>query len=278
MNDSVKSAIDCADPRPRARGEPRAIVPAAVLDSLVKSLEANDDRRRPIDLPTGRWIRARPTPLANGALFGLLTFEDMQCRTVSLFSKERMTPAASFTLYWLYAVQDVETGEVTWAPIPKPHPSHKITALQASAIEFIAAARSGIARAELVANEYIVSQRADDDPYAPPLNVNDNELVNHVLRQRWFAHRRGPKPGMTLLDRFLVKVDRSDPDGHWLWTGAASNGIPMLRTNGRPYTAASIAWQLFNGPVPPGKFVHRTCGRRKCVNPEHLRLVDQRNQ
>jgi hypothetical protein len=74
------------------------------------------------------------------------------------------------------------------------------------------------------------------------------------------------------LVRFKAKV-RVTPAGCWLWTGAGSrNGSPVFWTGYRHETAARWAYRYFNGTVRRGATVYRTCGRRTCVNPRHLRL------
>jgi hypothetical protein len=37
------------------------------------------------------------------------------------------------------------------------------------------------------------------------------------------------------------------------------------------------AWEEVHGPIPGGMQVHHTCGRRKCVNVEHMQIVSRRD-
>jgi len=63
-----------------------------------------------------------------------------------------------------------------------------------------------------------------------------------------------------------------------LWTGLhRPNGAGVLpvRQGGKVQrlTAARVAWELFVGPLPPGRRLWRRCRRPACVRPDHLVLV-----
>jgi len=74
--------------------------------------------------------------------------------------------------------------------------------------------------------------------------------------------------------RFWSKVRRS-PKGCWLWTGAiAKSGYGTFSLNGRTEYAHRVAWLELIGPIPQGLEIdHVKCGRHRCVNPAHLRVV-----
>jgi hypothetical protein len=75
-------------------------------------------------------------------------------------------------------------------------------------------------------------------------------------------------------ERFAKKV-RHDADGCWYWTGATNNkGYPQLRVDGRLVLAHRLAFELYNGPIPPGQCALHSCdhGPQGCVNPAHLWL------
>lgn len=60
-----------------------------------------------------------------------------------------------------------------------------------------------------------------------------------------------------------------------LWTGAGTrNGYGHLRRNGKFPLAHVYAWQLANGDIPEGFDVDHRCHNRRCVNIEHLRLLN----
>jgi hypothetical protein len=53
------------------------------------------------------------------------------------------------------------------------------------------------------------------------------------------------------------------------------DGILPVRQDGRVQrlSAGRVAWELFVGPIPPGRRVWRRCRRPACVRPDHLVLV-----
>ena len=86
----------------------------------------------------------------------------------------------------------------------------------------------------------------------------------------------GPRRRVPLDERFWRHVLRTETC--WLWTGVHTPngaGIVPVRDNGnvRRLTAARLAWELFVGPMPPGRRIWRRCRRPACVRPEHLVLV-----
>ena len=78
--------------------------------------------------------------------------------------------------------------------------------------------------------------------------------------------------GMTPLDRFLARLDRSGDC--WLWTGyVEKKGYGALFTGGKRVRAHVFAYRNLVGPIPDGLQVdHRHTCPKRCVKPEHLRL------
>ena len=52
-----------------------------------------------------------------------------------------------------------------------------------------------------------------------------------------------------------------------------TNGYGYLRIGEKQYRAHRISYILFKGPIPSDLCVDHICRNRKCINPEHLRLL-----
>lgn len=84
-----------------------------------------------------------------------------------------------------------------------------------------------------------------------------------------------------LIERFWRKVDKSSgPNGCWLWTDSASGtGYGYLGIGGRSgrrCQAHRLVYELVVGPIPEGLQIDHICRVRRCVRPDHLRVVTQR--
>jgi hypothetical protein len=83
-----------------------------------------------------------------------------------------------------------------------------------------------------------------------------------------------PNSGLPIADRFWMKVQKA-AEGCWLWTGA-TGGYGYGRIVGgrgrRTRPAHHVAWELANGPIPPGKDVLHSCDNPPCVRADHLFL------
>jgi hypothetical protein len=81
----------------------------------------------------------------------------------------------------------------------------------------------------------------------------------------------------SLSERFWLKVNKTNLDGCWLWTGAISpNGYGTIGAGGkygRTLYAHVVAHELQVGPVPKGKMVlHGVCNNKLCMR--HIYLGD----
>ncbi len=75
---------------------------------------------------------------------------------------------------------------------------------------------------------------------------------------------------------FWAKVDCSDLDGCWIWTGARqSNGYGHLRSGGIWYLAHRFAYILEHGAIPEGCKVLHSCDMPLCCKPGHLSAGSQ---
>ena len=70
---------------------------------------------------------------------------------------------------------------------------------------------------------------------------------------------------------FEARIDRTGE--HHLWRGATSGrGHGQVRVDGRLRTAAQVAWELANGPIPSGHRVRSCPEVPLCVRADHLSL------
>lgn len=104
--------------------------------------------------------------------------------------------------------------------------------------------------------------------------------------------RRPARPAVSIIDRFMAKVDKpSDADGCWHWTAATNSkgyGKFTIRHGVFVY-AHRWAYEHFVGPIPDGLSLDHlchgadpacergdACPHRSCVNPTHLEPVTNR--
>lgn len=97
--------------------------------------------------------------------------------------------------------------------------------------------------------------------------------------RRWLRHG-DPLGGSTFRtcsttppeERFWPKVDKSGDC--WVWTaGMFPDGYGSFRYNGVMTGSHRVSYEWAYGPIPEGMQVDHQCRNRKCVRPEHLRLV-----
>jgi len=78
---------------------------------------------------------------------------------------------------------------------------------------------------------------------------------------------------MNSKDRFLNKVDKKE-NGCWMWTSSGSpNGYGKFHFNGKYQWAHRVSYMLFKGEIPEGMTIDHICMNKRCVNPDHLRVM-----
>ena len=72
--------------------------------------------------------------------------------------------------------------------------------------------------------------------------------------------------------RFWKKVDKTGDC--WVWTGHVSaQGYGAFFYQGDSRQAHRVSYELRFGQMPDGSQIDHACRNRRCVNPEHLRIV-----
>ena len=83
--------------------------------------------------------------------------------------------------------------------------------------------------------------------------------------------------GVTLEDRFWSRVHKTEDC--WLWTGSSTGTNlrygAMFRA-GRMVNAHRISYELAYGPIADGMVIDHICHVHKCVRPDHLQAVTQK--
>lgn len=97
--------------------------------------------------------------------------------------------------------------------------------------------------------------------------------------QRWRKYGSTDDPRRPLSDRFWSKVAKTETC--WLWTASLDGsgyGQFFTRVEGQRKSnrAHRLAYELVVGPIPEGLVLDHLCRNPKCVNPEHLEPVTDR--
>lgn len=78
---------------------------------------------------------------------------------------------------------------------------------------------------------------------------------------------------MTLTARAAAFWECLEPEpntGCFLWIGSDRKGYGRVWWNGVYRTAHRLAWELKNGPIPPGVLILHRCDNPPCCNEVHL--------
>lgn len=88
--------------------------------------------------------------------------------------------------------------------------------------------------------------------------------------------RRNGRPSVE--GRFWEKIAVPSPRTKcWLWTAALDiSGYGVFRVAEKMVKAHRFSYTLARGPIPDGLQVDHLCRVRRCVNPDHMELVTNR--
>jgi hypothetical protein len=71
---------------------------------------------------------------------------------------------------------------------------------------------------------------------------------------------------------FALVGQKQAADDCWIWPKCTPEGYPYFSWKLVQYSAAQVSHLIHLGPIPSDQKVLRLCGKRSCVNPQHLAL------
>lgn len=83
----------------------------------------------------------------------------------------------------------------------------------------------------------------------------------------------------TISNSVRTRFDRKfilDQSGCWIWHAAiGSRGYGYFGIKKKILLAHRVSWMIHKGEIPEGMHLDHLCGRKGCVNPDHLEPVSQ---
>jgi len=89
--------------------------------------------------------------------------------------------------------------------------------------------------------------------------------------------RWGMREGMPMSEK-LDRMSMPEPmSGCTLWLGAKTLfGYGQVWDGRRTVLAHRVVWEMERGPIPEGLVIDHRCRNPACINPDHLRVVTER--
>lgn len=107
-----------------------------------------------------------------------------------------------------------------------------------------------------------------------PKSPRADRVPRFCSKECYFTHKSSKA---TLIKNFWDRVRKTD--SCWIWEGFSLPGRgailgPAVERPGR--SATRFSYSLAHGEIPPNKKIVHKCGNQLCVNPEHLKLGEDR--
>lgn len=79
-------------------------------------------------------------------------------------------------------------------------------------------------------------------------------------------------------ERFHTKYEKDPESGCWNWKkGIYARGYGRFRAYRKQHRAHRVSWEIHHGkPIPKSLVIDHLCENTRCVNPDHLEAVTQR--
>ena len=91
-------------------------------------------------------------------------------------------------------------------------------------------------------------------------------------RPKQLGHSGHPRFGeMAWFHKWLVMGDCWESRGR-----AVTDGYSQVQINGKTKRLHRAMWELLVGPIPDGMTIDHICRNRGCCNPDHLRVMTQK--
>jgi hypothetical protein len=75
--------------------------------------------------------------------------------------------------------------------------------------------------------------------------------------------------------RFLKYISKTD--SCWFWNGGITGrGYGAFWLKGRIVSAHRFSYELYRKKIPKGKVIDHVCNNSRCVNPDHLQAITQK--
>lgn len=104
------------------------------------------------------------------------------------------------------------------------------------------------------------------------LRPDDDNSCRRCLH-RWRLQTDSAYARDSLKQRLLSR--REVRNGCWEWQGTRKpDGYGAITLDRRPHYVHRVSWEVFNGPIPDGKWILHHCDNPPCFNPAHLFLGD----